>query len=302
MDKQRLVYSIDKIKLEFKCLRFQVLQEMLNQFSYSSCSDKYYTSNKISKCKHNFVIDCGGGVIYIGIEPNWNFNSQYNKSIVIEYNPNKIDLFESVPILKFLKSYPSVLIKVLSFDVAVDIPINYNLVRMLKRDVREKFAMFGSRHVETRYLGAMGHNHVKLYDKATEQKIVGDWTRFEITIKKINSLSATLNEFRQSINLPQVYFLNVQHELKEFQLTDIQRIVLDSIIKDTDLINTIKNIKTRKKYIKLINDCMFSVPIETNLMYSAYLDYSLNFRNNKGLITGNKEVDEFGVLKHFNAR
>src|SRR3712207_7478951 len=73
------------------------------------------------------------------------FRSQYNKSIVLEYNPNKVDVFECVPNLKFLKCYPSVLIKLISFDIAVDIPIDYNLIRMLKRDIREKFAMFGAR-------------------------------------------------------------------------------------------------------------------------------------------------------------
>src|SRR3712207_7716956 len=45
------------------------------------------------------------------------FRSQYNKSIVLEYNPNKVDVFECVPNLKFLKCYPSVLIKLISFDI-----------------------------------------------------------------------------------------------------------------------------------------------------------------------------------------
>src|SRR3712207_6334284 len=87
MNEKGLIYSVDKVKMEFKCLRKEVLQKILNEFSYSSFSDEYYQSNKICKCKHNFRIDCGNGVVYVGVEPNWNFNSQYNKSIVLEYNP-----------------------------------------------------------------------------------------------------------------------------------------------------------------------------------------------------------------------
>src|SRR3712207_9513149 len=117
---------------------------------------------------------------------------------------------------------------------------------MLKRDIREKFAMFGARHIETRYLGAIGHSHVKLYNKAIEQKIEGNWTRFEITIKKINSLSATLNEFSEVLKIPAVYYIDIQCGLNEFQLTDIQRIVLDSIIKDTELINSIKDFRSEE--------------------------------------------------------
>src|SRR3712207_7046930 len=81
MNEKGLIYSVDKVKMEFKCLRKEVLQKILNEFSYSSFSDEYYQSNKICKCKHNFRIDCGNGVVYVGVEPNWNRSEEHTSEL-----------------------------------------------------------------------------------------------------------------------------------------------------------------------------------------------------------------------------
>src|SRR3712207_8461252 len=97
----------------------------------------------------------------------------------------------------------------------------------------------------------------------------------------------------RSTLFPYTTLFRSQCGLNELQLTDIQRIVLDSIIQDTELLNSIKDFKSRKKYTNLINHCMFNVPIETNLMHRAYLNSISLFRINNGELTAIQEVDEF---------
>lgn len=266
-------YSVDKIKLEFQYIKTQRIQDFLNRFSYSSNSDSYYMSNSLTKCKHNFIFGEDDGKIYLGVEPNWKGSDKKDKSIVLEFNPNKVNPFLFSDLL-WLRNYPSSLIRVCSFDIAVDIPVNYNLVRMMKRDTREKWCKIGKRYTETQYLGQLGHNHIKLYNKAVEQKVDVDWTRFEITVKKINSLSCNLKEFKDSIKLPQLYYVNEQLDFEYSKLSDIQRIVLESIISDINVLYTIKDNRTKKKYINLLSSFLSSINISIEEMYKAYIDYT----------------------------
>lgn len=266
-------YSIDKIKLEFLYAKTNKVQDFLNSLSGADYS-AYYESNKITKCKHNFKFGEGEGAIYLGIIPNWESECRYDKNIVLEYNPNKVNPF-LISEFYWLKYFPRSCIKVMSFDVAVDMSVPYKSIRMLKRDVREYMASIGHSEVETRYLGELGHNHIKLYNKAKEQKIDNmDWSRFEITVKKINSFSCDLKEFKENIKLPVLYYVCSQMSLDEYeQLNDITRIVLESIIADVNVLYTIKRYETRKKYEKLLNKYLNPINIDIECMYNAFCDY-----------------------------
>lgn len=281
-------YSIDKIKLEFLYAKTDKVQSFLNSLSMSDYT-VYYESNKITNCKHNFKFGEGEGAIYLGIIPNWESESRYDKNIVLEYNPNKVDPFV-FPEFVWLKYFPKVCIKIMSFDIAVDMSIPYRSIRMLKRDVREYMASIGHSEVETRYLGELGHNHIKLYDKAKEQKLKDlDWSRFEITVKKINSFSCDLKEFKENIKIPVLYYVCSQISIEEYeQLNDITRIVLESIIGDINVLYTIKRYETRKKYEKLLSKYLDSINIDISCMYDAFIEFSNNFFNSsvesKGII------------------
>lgn len=264
-------YSIDKVKLEFQVIRYERVQEFLNRLSNTDY-DAYYESNKITKCKHNFKYETKEGSIYIGVVPNWKKENRYDKSIVLEYNPNKVNPFMT-DTLNWLRYVPKACIKVMNFDIACDIDVPYSSVRMLKRDKRESFAIMGHSDVETRYLGAMGHNHVKLYNKGLEQKLNVDWTRFEITIKEINSLSCSLKEFQTSIKIPTLYQVRSQLNDEYEQLNDITRIVLESIIADVNVLYTIKKYDTRKKYEKLLSQFLDPIDISIDNMYKCYINY-----------------------------
>lgn len=265
-------YSIDKIKLEFQYIKLDRVQSFLNELAATDYTD-YYESNKITKCKHNFRYSTDEGSVYVGVIPNWKGESRYDKNIVLEYNPNKVNPFLS-DVFSWLVRVPRACIKVMNFDIAVDMRIPYNSVRMLKRDKRESFAIFGHSQVETRYLGAMGHNHVKLYNKGLEQKLNIDWTRFEITIKEINSFSCTLKEFETSIKLPTLYYVSSQIGFDEYeQLNDTTRIILESIIDDINVLYAIKKYDTRKKYEKLLGNFLNPIEISLKEMHKCFIGY-----------------------------
>lgn len=293
-----LEYSIDKVKLEFQYIKYDRVQEFLNMLSNTDY-DSYYESNKVTKCKHNFLFKDGESSVYIGVVPNWKSEDRHDKSIILEYNPNKVNPFLSDTI-SWLKFVPRACIKVMSFDIAVDMRIPYNSVRMLKRDVRESFAIFGHSNIETRYLGAIGHNHVKLYDKGVEQKLNIDWTRFEITIKEINSFSCSLKEFEKSIKIPTLYYVCSQISLDEYeQLNDTTRIILESIISDVNILYSIKRYETRKKYEKLLNKYLNPIDINVKDMYKCFIGYFDSLFNldsdDTDIIAVNEMMNQFVV-------
>lgn len=275
-----LHYSIDKIKLEFLWVKTDRVQSFLNSLVASDYT-LYYESKKLTSCKHNFKWGEGDGAIYLGVIPNWENENRSDKNVVLEYNPNKVDPF-LISELVWLKNIPRICVKVMSFDIAVDMSIPYDTVRMLKRDVREYQCHIGHRKVETQYLGELGHNHVKLYNKAKEQKIKGiDWTRFEITCKKINSFSSTLKEFQELLKIPTLYYVCAQMSLSEFeQLNDTTRIILESIIADINVLNTIKDYKTRKKYERLLSEYLNPIDISFSEIYRVYQEFGNNFMEN----------------------
>ena len=248
------------------------VQQFLNGLEYD-VTYTYYHSNSVTKCQHNFLFGSGDGAVYVGVVPNWKTEEKHDKNIILEYNPNKINPF-MLDRLSWLQNIHRHNIKLMSFDIAVDFDLDYSLVRMLKRDVREYFAILGHSEPETRYLGALGHNHVKLYNKAKEQKLDGvNWTRFEITNKEIDKLYCGYNEFKASLSLPKLYYINNQISMEEFNLKDVDRIVLNSIIQDTQILYTLKNYRTRKKFEGLLDKFLNPLELDVNKMYKCYYDY-----------------------------
>lgn len=267
-----LKYSVDKIKLEFQYIKTNRVQQFLDNIQYD-INYKYYTSNNVTKCQHNFIFGEGEGTVYCGVVPNWKSENKHDKSIILEYNPNKVNpyLFDKLSWLLNVNKY---CIKVMSFDIAVDMNVEYKYLRMLKRDKREYFGILGHGEVETRYLGALGNNHVKLYDKAKEQKLEGvAWSRFEITVKDINSMFCSLGEFKSVVKLPQLYYVNGQIGMEEMKLKDIDRIVLESIINDVQVLYTIKRYETRKRFEGLLAKFLSAIKLDVNLMFNTFYNY-----------------------------
>jgi len=268
-----LVYSIDKIKIEFQYLRLSFVNDFLRDLEFNYHYTDYYESNKITNCKHNFKFGDGEGAVYLGIIPNWKKEERYDKNIVLEYNPNKVNAFK-IPMLERLLNIPFILWRIMSFDISVDLRLPYESIVMLKRDKREYIAKIGHSSVETVYLGRFGENgHIKLYNKAKEQKLDTDWTRFEITIKKINHLYATIDDFKEFCKLPTLYRKDVQLSISYNNINDVQRLALESIIDDIDRLYTIKRYDTRKKFEKMLFECLGSLDLNVESCFNAFDSY-----------------------------
>lgn len=274
---EKVKYSIDKIKLHFKYVKYDRIKSFLLELERSDYS-RYYESNKITNCKHNFNFCDSDGVVYVGVVPNWTKESKFDKDIIVEYNPNKINAF-LIKELSWLLHHPRSCIEVMSIDFAIDFNLPYSSFRLFKRDKREYMCSIGHSDVETQYLGALGHNHIKLYNKAKEQNVDYDWTRLEITCKEIKSLSSQLKDF-DVLKFPAMLIVSNDINFDIIQLPDITRIVLESIIQDINVLYTIKKYDTRKKYEQLLSDFFNSYQVDYNCLYKVYNSYSQMFNNN----------------------
>jgi hypothetical protein len=266
VDKKTINYSIDKCKILYECKK-ETAQEVMNIMT-SLLNVKCYKSSKITNCQYNYLYNTDdGSVAYIGVNPNW-ISSHNINCVVLEFNPNKIAPNE-LPVFYLLSTTVNKnMVKIMNFDLTADIFENYDSLRMLKRDKREYFCNIGTSSTETRYLGTTAKTgHIKLYNKAIEQKENFDWSRFEITIKNIDGL-CSFETFKDSIKLPAIYRLKSQFEFDSFN--DIERLVVESLIADTDRLYTIKDYKTRKKYEKLLSSCLDSVELDYKLMYETF--------------------------------
>lgn len=285
---EKVRYSIDKIKLHFKYIKLERIKSFLIELEKSNFN-KYYESNKVTNCKHNFNFGESDGVVYVGVVPNWIREERFDKDIILEYNPNKVNPF-LIKELAWLLQHNKACIEVMSIDFAIDFKLPYKYFRMLKRDKREYMCSIGHGEVETQYLGALGHNHIKLYDKAKEQKIKDlDWTRLEITCKEIKSLSSQLKDF-DCMSFPTLLIVNADINFDILQLPDITRIVLESIIQDINVLYTINRYETRKKYEQLLSDFFNSYQVDVNCLYKVYNNYAQIFNNNTK-ITSFMDID-----------
>lgn len=277
-EKYSMKYSVDKVKIEFQYIKTKVVQQFLDKLMGNSGDveySNYYESNKMTNCKHNFNYGEGEGGIYLGVIPNWRKEERHDKNIVLEYNPNKVDPF-MFDVFTWLLKLPCIQWRVMNFDIAVDIMIPYDTVCMLKRDKREYMGFIGHSAIETRYLGAFGANgHIKLYDKAKEQKMEGlDWTRFEITIKEINHPTPTLDDFKNACKVPTLYRKDIQ--LSTMDVNDYCRLALEAVIQDTTLLYTINNYRSRKKMEQLLHETLEAIPISVEEMYKTYINFFEN--------------------------
>ena len=263
-----LKYSIDKVKIRIDNLRLQEVQGMMDKLSVDPYVFTSYESNKMSKCRYNYLIGEGEGAVYVGVAPNWIKEEKNIKSVVLEYNPNKVCpwFYESLELLVWSNIVNWC---VMSVDIACDIMEEYSSLVMLKRDKREYFAKIGHSEVETQYLGAFGENgHIKFYDKAKERKVDYPWSRFEITLKGLKDVSCSYDYFKEFCKVPTVYKKGCFDDVK-----DIERIVLSSMVDDIENLYSIKRYETRKKYEKLLAQFLNLVGLDVYNMYETYIKF-----------------------------
>ena len=193
-------WKVDKAKIKYLADNLEEIQKLINVLAEDSRVIKTYQSNDFKKCNKNFIVELKGGVLYIGIgsnAPKGIFNV-LQRTIVIEYNPQKIDVYKEVKALKFLKGLPSHRRKVMYIDMAYDMYINIEDITYRKRQDREYECIISHLKKETIYLREFGENgSTRIYNKTkeknkgnrkednkeTKEKYIGDCTRYEIRVK-----------------------------------------------------------------------------------------------------------------------
>ena len=195
-------WKVDKIKFKFILRQKKDIQKILNHLAKETIT-KYWPSNHIDECKYNFNLEQQGGTIYIGIESNqYKGNTEEKmKTVILEYNPQKVNPFE-YDFINELKQLDLHRRDIMLIDMAYDMYININDLEYIKRRKNEYECKISHETLETTYLRKMGTNGaVRIYNKALEMnggsnenldldtgevqniKYIGDLTRYEIRIK-----------------------------------------------------------------------------------------------------------------------
>ena len=273
-------YSIDKIKLVISGYETSFLQELGNNLltnsRWNTSIVPQYESNKVSKCYNSFVLEHIDGNLYIGFCPNWiKSPSERERCICLEYNPNKVAI-DDFPILNRLLLQSGIKIKVLSVDVAVDIlGVHINDIIFNKWHGSVKEIEYRSSVRETQYFGEIGHNHIKVYDKAKEQKVKDlNWTRFEITLKDLGYYGhLRVDKF----SIPTMYLVGSE-QLNMFDgfnaLSDKDKYYLMNYIHYPDGIKYLDS-RTRKKVLELAATNLKTIEIDKTSILNTIYEYKI---------------------------
>lgn len=189
-----IIYSCDMIRLKFvfqSCYDDSLKRTMIpGDFmfhmicKYDFKSEKY-NSDRLSSYKELVVFHKGDCTISVGFFHNQADGSGYHHNF-IEFNPNKADMRAVYYLLQEFAKY-SIFLKnntfyeVVRYDLAVDIPISRQYVKLLKNGKR-KHTRIEEKGSVTEYSGKRNTNgFVKVYDKTLESGLYYDLTRIEIT-------------------------------------------------------------------------------------------------------------------------
>lgn len=275
-------WKVDKAKIKYIVRDKKYLNDLSYYLSIDSRVTTQFTSGALKNSHYNFTLECQKGNVYIGLEDNSNMNTEEaRKTITIEYNPQKVDIFTEVNYLEPLKALDLHRRYILYLDLAYDMYVNISDLKYNKRRKNEYRALIEHSHLETIYLKRFGTtNAVRIYDKTAEMnadkskeleedtgevkdaKYYGDCTRYEIRVKPENRAEQLMfnitNPFliESMIKLHELYLDNDSTDekiLKKIEESDgIEFLNLKAI--HDGYADKITNRTTRKKYKEMYAD------------------------------------------------
>lgn len=261
-------WKIDKAKIKYILRSPGEIQKIADNLACDPRVTSNYETGDLKKCKYNYTLDCVGGSVYVGLEDNNTRNTdESRKTVKIEYNPQKVNIFQELHYLRdllFLDLHRRYIMYLdLAYDMYVDIvDIDYD-----KRRVNEYNSLHGHSDLETVYLGTFGTNGaVRIYDKTKEMnkrvskvdedtgemyidKYYGSCTRYEMRIKPEGKNHQLL------MNIADPYFIEWLVKLHKIGLKekDSNSLVMKKIeeFTGTDFVNLLS---IHMGYSKKIND------------------------------------------------
>lgn len=179
-------FSVDMIRLQAVVGRTD-LENICKRLLHveTDPSFKIYTKFGFKDYKHNFVYNDGKQNFWFAYEFNLtDIPSEESRTFVIEFNPNKNKL-EGVllRVLKDISLYKRGDWIVKGGDIAIDLKGVKRDMVYYDRKYYKRVVEFIENDSRTSYIGHSGWGSTKIYDKAKEQGVDGDWTRVEFTVK-----------------------------------------------------------------------------------------------------------------------
>lgn len=317
-------WSIDKVKLKFLLPTLQYADNISYALSIDTRVVSDWVTNAIKQCHFNYNIQIGKNTFYVGLgsnSPRGDFQEK-QKTLIIEYNPNKVDPFKEFNIFHNLLYIPIHRRELMYFDLAYDMYLDINDISYVKRRSNEYECLISHNSLETIYLRSMGKNgSVRIYDKTLEQNggvdedidletgefkavrndYYGDLTRYEIRIKpgkdhNLNLLMMTPFTFDELCKLhdlslkPSDKIINI---LNSYKPNDFKNLYMCHIGR-YDMLSA----NSKKKYINLYNKIKLDSFSSSSFLIKSFDD----FNNKKAFeclcnylktIQLNKNYDEF---------
>ena len=179
-------FSVDMIRLQAVVGRTD-LENICKRLLHVETSPYYklYTKFGFKDYKHNFVYDDGKQNFWFAYEFNLtDIPSEESRTFVIEFNPNKNKLDGALlHVLKDITLYKRSDWIVKGGDIAIDLKGVKRDTVYYDRKYYKRVVEFIENDSRTSYIGHSGWGSTKIYDKAKEQGVPGDWTRVEFTVK-----------------------------------------------------------------------------------------------------------------------
>lgn len=204
IDNLNYKHSIDMIRLK------SYVQVDRFQSFYASYIDEpkieTWLGNSCKDYRYNFRISTKSGGFWLGYLHNSETIKLDTHNLVIEFNPNKVDLSDPI-LLDILTNFFGGDYEIISFDWALDLDVDINNIFYFRNGKHSvKIFDYGGSN-KTIYIG-QGSGRVKIYNKAIEQCIKDKiWTRVEYSFT-INALKSRLNGLNFNFDIPQIYILS----------------------------------------------------------------------------------------------
>ena len=165
-------------------------------------------------------------------------NPDYRRYIIIDFNPNKLNVNERQEITNLLRNFVEV--DVVRFDLAIDIPIKREFVHLIKDNRTYEFQDHNENGI-TEYLGTRNNtNYVKVYDKTRESSLDEAMTRVELTCAP--SLGEAIKHFPSVL----IEHEQISLELLEYDDLNSTQIAMVSALKTL-------SVKDRQQFLKSLN-------------------------------------------------
>lgn len=247
--KEGFTLSIDMVTIDYSISSSAAREELVkildNLPLLSAVDIRHWSSLRIGTFRENFTLkfqDQTSFWLGVGLnahKPLWGRSR-------IEFNPNKVAKHKVfLELLGWFNSHSLRMNSIIKrFDLAIDIPIGRQSVRLLK----DRRVYTERRHGQewTEYLGKSSTvGRVKLYNKTVEAGLKYPLTRLELTLDPAIPF--------QKIPWPSVYYIvNHQISMDELRVTDTERFVLGALLEGYGSVVDLGR-KTRKKMEVLMN-------------------------------------------------